>query len=616
MSPFVRFYRFIPPYVRNAFAALLVLLGMSISIRADASSDATLLIPTDLHTLTPSGPEAATHGRFEFVPVTGQPFTKAMRAETVHRPAYPWDVQLDVRTRSAVKKGDTLWLGLNARRFKTLQETGEALVEVILEQSSPPHQKLLERALSFGPAWSHARIPFTADRDAAAGELKVTLRLGYNPQTLELGALSLLNYGPSVAPSSLPRTDTAYEGSEPDHPWRAAAAARIENIRKGDLAIQVNDAEGRPVEGAIVKVRMKRHAFAFGTAIQSARIAGDDSPDNLRYRAIIEKYFNKVVFENDLKWPAWVGGKDAGNVGRGQILRTLDWFGARSIAVRGHVMVWPSWRYTPEFIKPLAAEPYKLRAAVLDHIVDQTAALGPRLAEWDVINESYAHHDLIDILGREAMADWFRAAHTGAPAVRLFYNDYTMFSGEGPGSPSQHFYDTIRFLIDQGAPIGGIGEQGHFGGSPPPPMKVLATFDRFAAFGLPIQISEFDIDTSDEDLQVAYTRDFLTAAFSHPAVTGVMSWGFWAGSHWKPRAAFWSKDWSLRPNGKVFLDLIQNEWWTNAELKTDAVGRAVVRGFCGDYEITITSSDPTPAPVHINLQNAGTALEIVVGKTK
>lgn len=356
---------------------------------------------------------------------------------------------------------------------------------------------------------------------------------------------------------------------------------------------------------------MRRHAFAFGAAVQSARIAGAeaDTPDNVRYRETIERYFNKVVIENDLKWPAWINGAGGGHAPRETALRAVDWFRERDIPVRGHVLVWPSWRYTPKFLRLLEKEPDTLRAAVLGHIAEQTSVLGDRLAEWDVVNETYAHHDLLDILGRGAMADWFKAARAGAPKPVLFYNDYTMFSGEGPGSPSQHFHDTIRFLIEQGAPIGGIGEQGHFGGSPPPPMKVLATFDRFAAFGLPIQISEFDIDTSDEELQVAYTRDFLTAAFSHPAVTGVMSWGFWAGSHWKPRAAFWTKDWSLRPNGKAFLDLIFRDWWTHADLVADAEGRDGLRGFLGDHELTARLPDGRVFSRRVSLAREGLSLD-------
>jgi GH35 family endo-1,4-beta-xylanase len=63
------------------------------------------------------------------------------------------------------------------------------------------------------------------------------------------------------------------------------------------------DAQGRPVPDAKVAVRMLRHEFAFGTAIMANLITSQGNPDLDRYRETIEKYFNKVVFENDLKWP-------------------------------------------------------------------------------------------------------------------------------------------------------------------------------------------------------------------------------------------------------------------------------------------------------------------------
>jgi GH35 family endo-1,4-beta-xylanase len=292
------------------------------------------------------------------------------------------------------------------------------------------------------------------------------------------------------------------------------------------------------------------------------------------------------------------------------VLKALDWMDEQKITPRGHVMVWPSWRYMPESIRKLEKDPPKLRQAILDHIGDQTSVLGKRLAEWDVINESYAHHQVMDILGRDVMVEWFKAAHQGAPDVKLFYNDYVMFSGDGPGSPSQYFYETIKFFQEQGAPIGGIGEQGHFGGSPPPPTRVLAVLDRFAALGLPIQITEFDIDTSDLEVQTAYTRDFLTAVFSHPAVSGVMCWGFWEGRHWKPRAAFWSTDWKLRPNGEVWVNLTRKEWWTDADLVTSADGSAQVRGFLGDYEVTVHRPDGKEQTLRTSLPGGGATVTI------
>mgnify|MGYP001283902467 CR=1 FL=1 len=63
-------------------------------------------------------------------------------------------------------------------------------------------------------------------------------------------------------------------------------------------------------------------------------------------------------------------------------------------------------------------------------------------------------------------------------------------------------------------------------------------------------------------------------------------WGFWEGSHWKPLGAMYRKDWTPKPNAKAWEDLVMKQWWTNADVRTDAKGRATVRGFLGDYEVS------------------------------
>jgi hypothetical protein len=70
-------------------------------------------------------------------------------------------------------------------------------------------------------------------------------------------------------------------------------------------------------------------------------------------------------------------------------------------------------------------------------------------------------------------------------------------------------------------------------------------------------------DTHDEEAQAAYTRDFLTVCFSHPRVTGFNMWGFWEGDQWLPAGAFYRKDWSPKPNGKVLEELLTRTWWTD-----------------------------------------------------
>jgi GH35 family endo-1,4-beta-xylanase len=526
------------------------------------------------------GPETS---NLEVVTVEGQPFREALRLTTIKEPARFYDYGATSPLISPIKQGDVLWVSLWARRLTSKKESGEAQVEVALMQKVGEKEvRPVERLISVGPQWTQFSLPFTVKNDSEVGQARLGFRYGYTPQSLEIGGLRLLNYGPDVKMDDLPRSVIRYDGWEAKAPWRKVAAERIEKHRKGDFKVLVTDAAGKPIPNAQVQVRMKRHAFTWGTAVNDELINNSNGADNQRYRETIEKYFNKVVLENSLKWGRWLQPKY-----RNSALTALPWFRERGIPVRGHVMVWPSWQYLPKvvFTDEVKKDPAAMQRIVSEHITDQTTALRGQLSEWDVANETYAHHDLLDILGRQSMVEWFRQARAGAPGVKLFYNDYTMFQR---GAGSQHFYDTIKFLKDSGAPIDAIGEQGHFASSPPGIPHILATLDKFGGLGLPIQITEFDINSDDQGLQTDFMRDFMTAVFSHPSVMGVMHWGFWEKAHWMPRAAMWNKDWNLMPHGQAWVDLTTKTWWTNAEGRTSGNGQYATRGFYGDYEVVVT----------------------------
>ena len=49
------------------------------------------------------------------------------------------------------------------------------------------------------------------------------------------------------------------------------------------------------------------------------------------------------------------------------------------------------------------------------------------------------------------------------------------------------------------------------------------------------------------------------------------------------------RDWSLKPNGGAYEDLVFKQWWTNADGKTATSGTFTTRGFLGDYEIEVSS---------------------------
>jgi hypothetical protein len=84
-------------------------------------------------------------------------------------------------------------------------------------------------------------------------------------------------------------------------------------------------------------------------------------------------------------------------------------------------------------------------------------------------------------------------------------------------------------------------------------------------------------------------EDFLVACFSHKAVTAFQMWGFWDGDHWKKHAPIFRKDWSIRPSGKRFIDLVFKQWWTDVSGFTNSQGQYSVPGkaFKGDYAIAV-----------------------------
>ena len=128
-------------------------------------------------------------------------------------------------------------------------------------------------------------------------------------------------------------------------------------------------------------------------------------------------------------------------------------------------------------------------------------------------------------------------------------------------------------------------------------------YERFAPLVDRLVITEYDFVCNDDELHADYTRDIVTLAFSHPKMTGFIHWGFWAGNHWKPEGALIREDWTERPAVQVWRDLVKGEWWTEADVTTDAEGNAAVpAAFFGTYEITVGREG---AGIHSHVPDGG-----------
>ncbi|MEZ4849057.1 MAG: endo-1,4-beta-xylanase [Bacteroidia bacterium] len=533
---------------------------------------------------------------------TGQDFSTLITFNVANAGTNPWDAGYFVQNVNTVQQGDRLllvvWLRANAGGNVPGQLS-------IFAENSSTYAKEIYLTVNPQSQWLQYFIPFESSGNFNAGQLNTGFHLAYQQQVIEMGGLAVINYGTSVPLSSLPSqlNNEFYPGSEPNAPWRAQAATRIEQHRKADMTIKVLDLQGDPIPNTPVRVEMLRHQFAFGTAVTPRRLAGNTLNDPT-YQSKLTNLdgnghgFNWVVTENALKWRAWEQGW-AGTPA--ETVKGIKWLIDRNIKVRGHVLVWPGWQYMPDDMMSNQNDPAYLKNRINDRLntILNYPGVRDKVQEWDVINEIVHVRDLENALmgtagyptGREIYPEIINQTLAEDPSLITYINDYNILSnGSVVGADYLQYKNFLQEVISAGAQLDGIGFQGHMGGTLVSPDSIYAILDDcYQTFGRTMKITEYDqSDIISDNLSAKYTGDFLTMVFSHPGVDGFLMWGFWDGAHWFDNAPLFEQNWAAKPALATFNDLLFNQWWTDSTLTTDANGELTLRGFKGDYRITTT----------------------------
>lgn len=528
------------------------------------------------------------HNAYGAVAVSPAPGEGKSLVITAEGDETPWGTAIRWPVMEPVAGDEVLWLRVVGRAPDVPgEETGEMAVPVMVERQQPPYTRHLHGRMRFGPQSGEQILVGVAAGDLPADSVHVNFHLGGLRGTLVLEEVELVRHPPGTDPDDLPRSPVTWEGMAPDAAWRARAGADIRAHRAGTLRVRVLDAAGDPVEGLAVTATQQNHAFAFGTAVNNQPMLDPNFADGETYRRKLVKYFEWATVENSLKWQAldWGTWGGAGNMAAhgGATVNKIRELG---LVPRGHVLLWPSYNNSPAFLRD--ADDAELAVEIEKRVRGMAAKHAGDIPEWDALNEIWSNHDFQNRLGNPLLKDVFTWAREEAPDTRLFINDYNILSNGNLNSPQKDFYfKSIQKLLEAGAPLGGIGMQGHFGAIMPGVTEMRDTLDRFASFGLPIRITEYDHDIPDENVQADFFRDVLTLAFSHPAVDGFFVWGFWDGRHWKNNAPFFRQDWSEKPALAVWRELVFGAWWTGEQRgTTDAGGRvAFPNAFHGDYRI-------------------------------
>ncbi|HEY3594590.1 MAG TPA: hypothetical protein VGL13_11975, partial [Polyangiaceae bacterium] len=168
------------------------------------------------------------------VAVQGQPFAEAVRADIKEASGSDWSVQMQAPTIAAVEKGDallaTFWV-----RAATLQEDGGAETQFVFELAGAPYTKSIAYPLQVGPTWRKVHARFVASDDYKAGQAHMIFRLGYEPETLEFGGVTVESFGKQLALLDLPST----EALDKRRATPVVADAPLTPVQGGELKITV-----------------------------------------------------------------------------------------------------------------------------------------------------------------------------------------------------------------------------------------------------------------------------------------------------------------------------------------------------------------------------------------
>lgn len=349
----------------------------------------------------------------------------------------------------------------------------------------------------------------------------------------------------------------------------------------------------RTTPGASVTVRQLRHEFWFGATLPGSVFNGKAAPEDVaRFKEIFLSHFNAGVIESAFKWHDME--RERGRVDYSTVDAMLQWASASEIPLRGHCIFWGVPRYVQPWLKELPDD--QLRLAVRQRARSVAARYRGMFAEYDLNNEMIHANYYEERFGpgfAKEMALWVK---DGDPAAVLYVNDYDITTGKRLADYSAH----IRKLLDAGVPIAGIGVQGHLHGDSFDPVALRDALDELAQFKLPIRITEFNfpgqrskyyqnraaqLTPAEEQAKAEALRQFYRICFAHPAVTGIMMWGFWEGANWIPQSSLYKRDWSPTPAAEAYRDLVLKQWRTNWSGQADSSGRVTVPAFHGRHAV-------------------------------
>lgn len=252
-----------------------------------------------------------------------------------------------------------------------------------------------------------------------------------------------------------------------------------------------------------------------------------------------DKFWNQITPGNDGKWGS------VENI-RGQFNWTnldkiYNYAVNRNLIYKHHVLVWGQQQ--PGWITSLSIQDQQ---TAIENWIKNVCERYPLASYIEVVNEPInAPPSYINALGGNGATGWdwvitaFQLARKyGSANVKLLLNEYNLLHSN---SATNNYINIINLLKDRGL-IDGICIQGHYFEFRSDIRSsntyvydintIKSNLNKITALGLPVYISEFDIDEDKDADQLSQYKIYFPIFWTNPGVKGITLWGYIEGDVW------------------------------------------------------------------------------------
>jgi len=259
-------------------------------------------------------------------------------------------------------------------------------------------------------------------------------------------------------------------------------------------------------------------------------------------RAGFATYWNQFTPENEGKWGTVQPSQSTFNWAA--LDREYAYAMSNNVIFKQHNFIWGSQQ--PGWVNSGNAQ------AAVQAWMNAFCQRYPNTRLIDVVNEPPPHTTPAYLngiggagtSGYDWIANAFKWARAACPNAILILNDFNNIEFTADNNRT---IDIVNRIKSVGAPIDAVGAQAHAAYNLST-ATVKGFIDKITQqTGLPVYITEYDINVADDTRQMTIMRDQITMYWNDPNVRGITIWGYIVGSTWVANSGLQQTSGAMRP---------------------------------------------------------------------